>query len=208
MSQTLTQPTGSQQPAEQDKRVVNHLFKKLRGIFPAWRNSIKTEEELSNTRREWYYALVDAGISTIEQIDDGVKFARQYDSPYWPSCGMFIKWCNEGTIQRLGVPDKHDCKKLLIKYSNDPKVRLDRYSYWIWRNFDSYKFKSATAKESDRHFDYYYRKMIGLVVSGEGVFSEQPALIQPKPEPEVSEEEKEKLAKDNIGKIKEVLGNG
>jgi len=200
MSQILNQQAGSNESKKQDMRVVNHLVKRLRGIFPAWRASIKTQEELDDTRREWLYALVAAGISTIEQIDDGIKFAQQYNSAFWPSCGMFIEWCNEGTIERLGVPDSHDCKNKLIAYSNDSKVKLDRYSYWIWRKLDSHKFKTAPARDSDKHFAYHYKRMVKAVLAAEH-FPEQPKPIAPKAEPQIAPEEAAKNMKSALAEL-------
>lgn len=83
--------------AEQEKKqesgsIINHLFHNLKLIFPAWRQNFKTEKEFNLTKSLWLESLIDENITTQEQIERGLKGARNRDSAFFPSIGQFIKW--------------------------------------------------------------------------------------------------------------------
>ena len=75
-----------------DMGVINLVFKNLKMIFPAWRQNFKTEHEFNLTKNLWSDTLIDEGITTQEQIERGLKGARNHDSAFFPSIGQFIKW--------------------------------------------------------------------------------------------------------------------
>ncbi len=76
-----------------EEQIVNQVMKSLRGIFPAWRNSIKTQEELNQVKSEWLIAFKENGINTSEHLEQGLRMARRCTTPYIPSVGLFIEWC-------------------------------------------------------------------------------------------------------------------
>lgn len=202
MNQISTQQLGVE-PSTDDKHVINYLFQRLKGIFPAWRASIKTTEELDNTRIEWFHALVDARVSRLEQIDDGIRYARQYNSPFWPSTGMFIEWCKQGALDRLGVPDSFDCYKKLVNYQDNTKVRLNQYEYWVWQNMDVHRFKTSDSRDSRKHFDTVYQKMIEAIFNGKK-FQSQPAPLEVKPPVEANAKD-ERWIEENFEALKAQL---
>lgn len=72
--------------------IINLIFKQLKLIFPAWRQNFKTEKEYLETKALWLETLIDEKITTQEQIELGLKGAKNHDSPFFPSIGQFIKW--------------------------------------------------------------------------------------------------------------------
>jgi hypothetical protein len=75
---------------------VDKLIPSLAAIFPAWRQAISTPDEARMVKREWYMALSDANV-TPNEVAQGLSKARKHDSPYLPSCGMFLGWCRSKT---------------------------------------------------------------------------------------------------------------
>lgn len=47
-------------------------------------------------------AFLENGITTMEQVNAGMRHARASESPFWPSHGQFIKWCKDSKMV-LGV---------------------------------------------------------------------------------------------------------
>lgn len=78
---------------QQSMAVVNYVFKKLKAIFPAWSNAIRTEEMEIDAKREWLTGLVESGVTTNEKLSKGFVEARKCENPFFPSCGQFIQWC-------------------------------------------------------------------------------------------------------------------
>jgi len=73
--------------------VLNIVIKSIRAIYPAWRTSIKTQQELDNLKKEWLTAFIENKIKTDVQINRGLEQARKDTNPFLPSVGQFIKWC-------------------------------------------------------------------------------------------------------------------
>lgn len=73
--------------------VIDDLFDRLKGIHPAWRQAWPTEAELGAAKREWLAAFVKAGIRQVEQIQHGLRMARQNREAFVPPVGQFVDWC-------------------------------------------------------------------------------------------------------------------
>lgn len=72
--------------------IINRIFRALKLIFPAWRQNFKTEKNYLDTKALWLETLIEEKITTQEQIELGLKGAKNHDSPFFPSIGQFIKW--------------------------------------------------------------------------------------------------------------------
>ncbi|MGK9617102.1 replication protein P, partial [Salmonella enterica subsp. enterica] len=68
----------------QTVEVVNDLFRRLRGIFPAWRQAWPSTEALDAAKAEWIKEFADAGIRTLEQIEFGIQKCRKLKKPFAP----------------------------------------------------------------------------------------------------------------------------
>lgn len=187
----------------QDKMMVNRLFSELQTIFPAWRSQITSIDELNRTKRAWLTALVESGIDSIEKIKLGLKLARRFDKPFWPSSGMFIGWCRQGLIEQLEIPDHYEIYQVLSQYQSGGGTRLGRYAYWCWRHLDAVRFKQSSAVESERYFKRVYQKMVTHALGG-GFFAEQPAAIKAERKVELSDADRAFNLK-QINKLKGAL---
>ncbi|ANI04182.1 Replication protein P [Pseudomonas putida SJTE-1] len=83
--------------------VVNGLFRRLRGIFPAWRQAWPSTEALAAAKEEWIKEFAAQGIRTIEQIEFGIEKCRKLKKPFAPSVGEFIAMC-QPTPEDFGMP--------------------------------------------------------------------------------------------------------
>lgn len=100
--------------------VVNSLFRRLRGIFPAWRQAWPSTEALAAAKEEWIKEFAAQGIRTIEQIEFGIEKCRKLKKPFAPSVGEFIAMC-QPTPEDFGMPAPADAwiEALMGLYSHD-----------------------------------------------------------------------------------------
>ena len=83
-------------PAEQTAEIFNALFSALRAAFPASVHSFNDQDAFNELRRQWLLAFRENGITTMEQVNAGLRVARRQERPFLPSPGQFIVWCREG----------------------------------------------------------------------------------------------------------------
>ena len=83
--------------------VVNELFRRLRGIFPAWRQAWPTTEALGAAKAEWIMEFVAQRITSLDQIEYGIENCRRLKKPFAPSVGEFIEMC-QPTPEVLVIP--------------------------------------------------------------------------------------------------------
>lgn len=100
--------------------VVNGLFRRLRGIFPAWRQAWPSTEALADAKEEWIKEFAAQGIRTIEQIEFGIEKCRKLKKPFAPSVGEFIAMC-QPTPEDFGMPAPADAwvEALMGLYSHE-----------------------------------------------------------------------------------------
>ena len=104
----------------QTTEVVNELFRRLRGIFPAWRQAWPSTEALDAAKAEWIKEFADANIRTLEQIEFGIQKCRKLKKPFAPSVGEFIGMCTPGP-EDFGMPQAGNAwiEALIGVYSHD-----------------------------------------------------------------------------------------
>lgn len=76
-------------------QIINGLFMQLAAAFPATLVN-RSQEDVNEIRRQWVLAFKENGITTMEQVDAGMRMVRRQERPFLPSPGQFIKWCREG----------------------------------------------------------------------------------------------------------------
>ncbi|EKS6407726.1 replication protein P [Enterobacter hormaechei] len=80
---------------QQVAQIINGLFVQLAAAFPASLVN-RSQEDMNEIRRQWVLAFKENGITTLEQVEAGMRMVRRQDRPFLPSPGQFIKWCREG----------------------------------------------------------------------------------------------------------------
>ncbi|ELZ3994699.1 DNA replication protein [Yersinia enterocolitica] len=113
-----------QQVPEQAAQIFNELFRQLKAAFPALMTSIKDQSDLNELRRQWVLAFIENGITSIDQVNAGMKIARQQATPFLPSPGQFIAWCKQGATRAAGLPDADELYDMVMNYAK----RRDMFS--------------------------------------------------------------------------------
>lgn len=118
------------------ENMVDMLFKNLKQIFPAAVNTtFKNPSDESDAKRQWIAAFAENGITTREQLQNGMRHARASDNPFWPAVGQFIKWCKQEDFTQLGLPTESELYEVFKKYCSERGWRRFNWPsnacYWI-----------------------------------------------------------------------------
>lgn len=151
--------------SDTDAKVVGRLLEQLKIVFPAWKRSFPTAEAEKRAGMEWTRALVDANCTSREQLARGMQQARAQDMPFFPSPGMFIKWC-ELTPESLGLPAIEVAMAEVARQRfTHPAVELA----WKATRFES---QTLTASEYQPVFARAYDIQVRRVMNGEDLQAE------------------------------------
>jgi len=151
------------QVTPQTAEVVNELFRRLRGIFPAWRQAWPSTEALDAAKAEWIKEFADAGIRTLEQIEFGIQKCRKLKKPFAPSVGEFIAMCVPSP-EDFGMPAPADAwlEALMGTYSHEA-VKLASEATGL--------FDLRAAKQEDKglraRFDRNYEVILRRAQAGQ-----------------------------------------
>lgn len=147
----------------QTVEVVNDLFRRLRGIFPAWRQAWPSTEALDAAKAEWIKEFADEGIRTLEQIEFGIQKCRKLKKPFAPSVGEFIAMCVPGP-EDFGMPSVAGAwmEALMETYSHEG-VKVAAIATGL--------FDLRTAKQEDKglraRFDRNYEIILRRAQAGQ-----------------------------------------
>lgn len=79
---------------QQVAQIINGVFSQLLATFPASLAN-RDQNELNEIRRQWVMAFRENGITTMEQVNAGMRVARRQERPFLPSPGQFVAWCKQ-----------------------------------------------------------------------------------------------------------------
>lgn len=122
-----------QQVPQQAIQIFNELFRQLKAAFPALTATIKTQDDLDELRRQWVLAFAENGINSMEQVNAGMKVARQQAMPFLPAPGQFVAWCKEGEIRAAGLPDEDSLYEMFRLFCRD-KGLYDISDNYPWQS--------------------------------------------------------------------------
>ncbi|MEW0217863.1 replication protein P, partial [Escherichia coli] len=69
---------------QQVAQIINGVFSQLLATFPASLAN-RDQNELNEIRRQWVLAFRENGITTMEQVNAGMRVARRQNRPFLPS---------------------------------------------------------------------------------------------------------------------------
>ncbi|HCT4890553.1 TPA: DNA replication protein [Proteus mirabilis] len=159
----------------QAEQLVDVLFRNLKQLFPASVNTIfKNESDELAAKRQWIAAFAENGITTREQLQNGMRHARASDNPFWPAVGQFIKWCKEEDYVALGLPDEEQLYELYREYCKMRGWREMKWPsnacYWmVTKIYSEMRSKSLTDSEVKKLCAKELRSMTARIKAGETI---------------------------------------
>lgn len=115
-------------------KLIDRMFARLKSIFPAWKHAFDSVETYNETKHVWLEELLKAGLVTPQSLKRGLDLAAKSESPFFPSVGQFIAWCQFEDYHALGLPT---AEELIQRYKN----------YMGYARFNQHEFKYQSKAE-------------------------------------------------------------
>ena len=100
---------------QQVAQIINGVFSQLLATFPASLAN-RDQNELNEIRRQWVLAFRENGITSMEQVNAGMRVARRQNRPFLPSPGQFVAWCREEASVIAGLPNVSELVDMVYEY--------------------------------------------------------------------------------------------
>ncbi len=113
---------------QQVAQIINGVFSQLLATFPASLAN-RDQNELNEIRRQWVLAFWENGITTMEQVNAGMRVARRQNRPFLPSPGQFVAWCREEASVTAGLPNASELVDMVYEYCRKRGLYPDAESY-------------------------------------------------------------------------------
>jgi len=137
MAAMAAEPKQDSNGWEKSAALFNSIFGQLRAAFPASSSLLKDQDDINTFRQQWVKAFMENGITSIQQIETGMRHARQQESPYMPSPGKFVSWCKDsstvlGITIEQAMAEFHRYNRDRSRYQTPEKFNwLKPVLYWI-----------------------------------------------------------------------------
>lgn len=170
---------------ETAERLVNRVFEQLLASCP--RLSYYTAEQVATAKQQWILGFAENGITTVEQVKQGMKALRAKEDDFVPSVGKFIGWCKVVDYTQLGLPTLEKLLKRLNHFSAYGLEEADKFSfkndaeYWLitdlYRRERRYLWQESTLRSQA---EQALLKMAKRVQAGENIPERAKAIEKPK----------------------------
>ena len=170
---------------ETAERLVNRVFEQLLASCP--RLSYYTAEQVATAKQQWILGFAENGITTVEQVKQGMKALRAKEDDFVPSVGKFIGWCKVVDYTQLGLPTLEKLLKRLNHFSAYGLEEADKFSfkndaeYWLitdlYRRERRYLWQESTLRSQA---EQALLKMAKRIQAGENIPERAKAIEKPK----------------------------
>lgn len=133
-------------------KLIDRMFTRLKSLFPAWKQAFDSIETYNETKQVWLEELIKADVMTPLTLKRGLDRAAGSESPFFPSVGQFIAWCEFESYHELGLPTLEELEQRLKKYfgyAKEPHNFNFRSpaEYWLlselYRNYSKKKWEDC-----------------------------------------------------------------
>lgn len=170
---------------ETAERLVNRVFEQLLASCP--RLSYYTAEQVATAKQQWILGFAENGITTVEQVKQGMKALRAKEDDFVPSVGKFIGWCKVIDYETLGLPSLEQLLKRLNHFAFFGLEEADKFSfkndaeYWLitdlYRRERRYLWQESTLRSQA---EQALLKMAKRIQAGENIPERAKAIEKPK----------------------------
>ncbi|WP_315274163.1 replication protein P [Haemophilus paraphrohaemolyticus] len=170
---------------ETAERLVNRVFEQLLASCP--RLSYYTAEQVATAKQQWILGFAENGITTVEQVKQGMKALRAKEDDFVPSVGKFIGWCKVVDYTQLGLPTLEKLLKRLNHFAAYGLEEADKFSfkndaeYWLitdlYRRERRYLWQESTLRSQA---EQALLAMAKRIQAGENIPERAKAIEKPK----------------------------
>jgi len=139
--------------------MINNLFIRFDAVFPAAIHTLKDNGTLGSAKYEWMLALIENGVTSAEQLEQGIKMARNSGDTFLPPMAKFIKWCKP-SHEDIGAPCvdqayNEACQKSHPCYGEEKNWSHEAVRYAAYKA-GSHFLRTEPISKSKPVFEKYY----------------------------------------------------
>lgn len=107
-STTISKADESQQRKQNesidDRKLISSIFVRLQSACPAWKQSIaslpadEAQAVINQIKRDWLNCFMENEINDMRLIDYAFSRLQASKSPFLPTVGQFMEWCEDGRV--------------------------------------------------------------------------------------------------------------
>ena len=118
-------------------KLIDRMFARMKSIFPAWKQAFDNVEDYNATKQVWLEELLKADVVTPAKLKRGLDLAAKSGSPFFPSVGQFVEWCNTETYTDLGLPTAKELRQEINKFMAYGMSEVEHFNfrsnaeYWL-----------------------------------------------------------------------------
>lgn len=157
----------SQEFKDSTEPLINQLFAQLRAICSAWRSAWPDQKTYDLAKDNWIKAFTDAGISSWDRIEYGLRKQRQVGKPFIPAVGEFIELCTPNP-EELGLPSLERAYSMAAFISHPAADRSKCLPVVYHAAYETgfYELSSESAEKTFRVFKASYFAAVEIVATG------------------------------------------
>lgn len=146
-------------------QIINGLFVQLAAAFPASLVS-RSQEDVNEIRRQWVLAFKENGITTLEQVEAGMRMVRRQERPFLPSPGQLEGRCVLGITAADVMAEYWKWRKLVFRYPSSEQYPWPKPVYYhiclelLRRGTDGQLCKKELEREASDILDMWEKRVI------------------------------------------------
>ncbi|MCK9466194.1 MAG: replication protein P [Thiopseudomonas sp.] len=159
----------------QTEPLINKLFAELRSICSAWRAAWPDQKTYDLAKDNWIKAFVDAGITSWDRVEYGLRKQRQVGKPFIPAVGEFINLCTPDP-EEIGLPgiERAFAMAAVIAHPAADRSKCLQVVYHAACETGFHVISSEAAEKTYRLFKKHYLSAVEIMASG-GKLRDMPA---------------------------------
>lgn len=175
---------------KENQFIIDVMISRFAFIVPSFKYFFNSDEEYKGFVREWALGLIEAGVCTEANIQNGLRVLRKKvraNNKTPPSISEFVQWCRGVDIEELGIPSE---RELFSRYQRFLSIQGTRYAfefksdleYWMLTNIyraDMQNRYSAplSDKELKKMISNEIQRWVEILSQG-GTIPQQPELLE------------------------------
>lgn len=153
---------------EMSVKIVNEIFKELRGIVPAHAYTWDCQESFDSCKKAWVRAFMFSKINDLNIINHGLNKLSTQRTTFMPSPGEFIELC-QYSHEDIGAPSLERAYSEACMNSHPSSSREWSHDvvYHAWRETGSYELSHLPKNQTFPIFKRNYAISLSKFSKGE-----------------------------------------